>query len=135
MARHANRRAASIADAVAESGAIFRKINGEWLVQGRDLKVGQTVEVTKRRGATTEVLVAQLITVDGVEYARTKRVPEPRTESDSERPRSRSWSRSRRGGCAGNPCTCDGMQRWQDCDGDDSWGNVRELAFWGEQFD
>lgn len=70
-------------DQVLETGqAVWRKVNGTWLIQGKNLTVGQIVTVTRRSGDAETHKVDSIVTTDGdVVTARSHRytAPVPRT--------------------------------------------------------
>lgn len=48
----------------ADGHAVFRKVDGEWIIQGKGLAEGQLVEVLTRAGHGRKVRVAEVIDVD-----------------------------------------------------------------------
>lgn len=48
-------------DPTADGHIVFRKVDQQWLVQGKDLVPGEYVTVTKKDGSTVEVFIREII--------------------------------------------------------------------------
>ena len=55
---------------LSKGAAVWRKVGGDWLVQvtGREVAVGDTLDVTRRNGETSKQLVRKIVSrgVDGI---------------------------------------------------------------------